>query len=149
MKATNQAAREQSERDKKELIQLNETIRILICRKDPLMASHEARVAEKKMLTDKYVNAMATLKAMEELSHCTMQKLRKASQTLEKGQASEALKQQRGFDCGKKSTFTNKMLRKQIAERWRNAADVGAEMDKTLKTKVSIDSTVAKMVVNL
>ena len=83
---------------------------------------------------------------MMKTQRLAMSSLRSTQKGLEKKNARQNLKEQRGFGSGKDSTFTNdKMLRKM----WENAKTVNGIVADNLGKKVVFDSTIQKKYANI
>jgi|NorSeaMetagenome_1021524.scaffolds.fasta_scaffold60958_1 hypothetical protein len=106
MKENYRLSQEQIEKDRLEIQHIDERLKTLHSRYDPLVVAFKERVALRSSLQAEFQKASSALKAMEREQSNLTKKMVQINQKLMKEDARQSLKVQRGFDCGKGSTYT-------------------------------------------
>jgi hypothetical protein len=138
MKAAYTKAERQIEIDKIEILQIDETLKTLYSKYEPMVSLMNERKAQMAMLKTEFKKANDFMTVSLKTQQNDLQKVLHARQRMAKTEASQKLKEQRGFGMAPSSTYTNA---KMLEDEWAKAlGEVPFDVKKKAKAKVMYDT---------
>ena len=142
MKAKYKEAQEQIQKDKAEILQIDETLKSLHLVYDPLIKAYSSRKSQAAKIKEEFKKAKDTMAVMMESQKMQMRKIKSKNVKSDKEDARQRLKAARGYGTGRESTYTNAQMLEDSHQKWKAeiAKAVPEDLSKNLKSKVKMSS---------
>ncbi|GMH94866.1 hypothetical protein TrST_g7750 [Triparma strigata] len=142
MKAKYKEAQEQIQKDKAEILQIDETLKSLHLVYDPLIKAYSSRKLQAAKIKEEFKKAKDTMAVMMESQKMQMRKIKSKNVKSDKEDARQRLKAARGYGTGRESTYTNAQMLEDSHQKWKAEITkaVPEDLSKNLKSKVKMSS---------